>query len=402
VSVVRSSRLPEAIILAPTDSALVLARSLTGRGVQVSFLAERYWRWITRTRWADAHLLGQLPADLEGWLSCLDQLARRGDGVLIPGTDRTSELLAKERSRIPANLRSFESPESSHRELIDKGHLYRLAERTGVRAPWTIHLTRVEELEEVCERATYPCLLKPTLSHQWRRLFGERRVLTVRGPTDLKQVARPALDSGLELLVTEHVPGPDSHVESAALVRRADGSSALRYGKRKLRSYPPGFGAGSLHESAQVPETTEMAEALLAAAEFVGLAIVEAKRHAETGEMVLIEANVRVTQSFGIGDAAGTDASWRLYSTLAGLPLPPQPTQIDGVRIIVPSLEPKAAVANLQERRISPRELIASYRGVRSLSGLSVADPGPAVRLIARYARTAGRFLVESLRRRRT
>jgi hypothetical protein len=48
-------------------------------------------------------------------------------------------------------------------------------------------------------------------------------------------------------------------------------------------------------------------------------------RHAETGELVLIEVNARVLGHFGLGDASNVDASWRLYATLAGLPLGPSP-----------------------------------------------------------------------------
>ena len=46
-------------------------------------------------------------------------------------------------------------------------------------------------------------------------------------------------------------------------MRREDGTYALSYGRRKIRQYPPGFGAGSVHESAEVPETKALAERIL-------------------------------------------------------------------------------------------------------------------------------------------
>jgi hypothetical protein len=62
------------------------------------------------------------------------------------------------------------------------------------------------------------------------------------------------------------------------------------------------------------------------------------------------------------------------------------------VKVVVPTLEPRAAARGLLKRTLSLRELLASYRGVRDLSGLSWRDPGPALALAARLLRRAVRF----------
>jgi D-aspartate ligase len=388
-----SAELPQAIVLAPGDGGLAVARSLSRRGVAVSMLGDRAWRWTLRTRKADGFELGQLPAAEEEWLATLERLAEQGDGVLISCSDRVSEFIARERGRIPANLRSFESPESSHVELMDKGFLYALAKRTGVRYPWSLTLSSHEQLDAVAAEADFPCLLKPVLSHHWRRLFGEHRVLPVRDREDLARLAGPPLDAGLELLVTEHIPGPDQNIESVVALRVRDGSCPLRFGTLKHRQYPAGFGAGGMVESAAVPETVALAARLIEPIGFVGLLMVETKRSAETGEVALIEVNVRVPQYFGLGDGAGVDASWRLYATLAGLALDPQPPQVPGAKVIVPSLEPRAVVDSLRTGRTTAREVLASYRGVRSFSGLALDDPAPALSLTAQDLAPAARFL---------
>jgi predicted ATP-grasp superfamily ATP-dependent carboligase len=391
---------PQAILLAPTDGGLALARGLGRRGVEVTVLAEGTWRWVARTRWAASRRMGQLPGDRESWLECLSDLERRGDGVLIPATDRLSEFVAAERERIPSRLRSFESGTSAHRKLIDKGSLYEFAAGARVRAPWTVHLASPADLARVAGEVDYPCLLKPALSHHWRRLIGERRALVVSGADELARIAGPALDAELELLVTEHVPGPDRNLEGSVVIRAGDGSYPLVYGIRKLRSYPPGFGSGSLHEAADVPEAIALARRLLDAAGFAGVANVEFKRHAGTGELVLIDVNPRLPQCWGLADAAGTDASWRLYATLAGIEIGPQPAPRLGIRSIAPSLEPKAVLANFTERRQTLRQLLAGYRRVRDLSGLSLADPAPVLVLIAAQIRSFARRLARPLRRR--
>ena len=386
----------QAILVDFPDSGLPLARCLAAREVPVTILSDK--SWAVRTRWAEGHLMGQMRNDPEAWLDRFDELARRGPGVLIAGSDAATEFLVGQRKRIPPELRSFESAASSHLELMDKGSLYEIAERAGVRFPWTLKLSSRAEVERVAEEASFPCLMKPALSHEWRRLFGEYRVIPLGNADDLAREAGPALDAGLELLVSEHVPGPDANLEGATTVRSSGGEYTVRYGRRKIRMYPPGFGAVAINECAEIPETMAMATALLDSVGFAGISHLEAKRHEQTDERVLIEVNVRVPRGFGLGDACGADASWRLYATLAGLPLGPAPPQRPGVRNVVPPLELRAIVAHLLRRKLTLAELLAGYRGVRSLNGLSWRDPVPALLVLADFAKWIGRYLRERLR----
>jgi predicted ATP-grasp superfamily ATP-dependent carboligase len=78
-------------------------------------------------------------------------------------------------------------------------------------------------------------------------------------------------------------------VEEAIVVRAPDGSYPVRFGCRKLRQYPVGFGGTSTGASATLPETTAMAMAILDRAGFVGMAGVETKRDVLTGRRYFLE-----------------------------------------------------------------------------------------------------------------
>ncbi|CAA9494249.1 MAG: hypothetical protein AVDCRST_MAG45-917 [uncultured Solirubrobacterales bacterium] len=74
-----------------------------------------------------------------------------------------------------------------------------------MRVPWKWKVTRAADLEEVADRADYPCVTKPILGHLGRS--GDHRTRLARDPSELRgQVAR-ALDDGVAMLVTEHVLG---------------------------------------------------------------------------------------------------------------------------------------------------------------------------------------------------
>ena len=145
------------------------------------------------------------------------------------------------------------------------------------------------------------------------------------------------------MLVTEHVPGGEENLETVVILRAADGSRPLGYGKVQGPAVATRFRLRVHSRSAPMPDTIELAGRLPDQAGLVGQASVEFKRHAGTGELVLIEANARLPQGFGVGDACGVDASWRLYATLAGLPLGPGRSQRNGVAAPVLGLEVRAA-----------------------------------------------------------
>jgi D-aspartate ligase len=378
--------LPRAILLAPVDGGMALTRSLAERGVEVHMLVEDRASWAGGSRWATKHVVGPLPEHADGWVAELQELAGSGDGVIISSTDRATEMLVWRRDEVPPSLRSFESRSSAHLSLMDKASLYEIAERAGVRYPRTMILSDRRQIERIGSEATFPCLVKPVHSHRWDFDLG-RKAVVVEDPEELRRHVRPALEAGLELLISEHIPGPDGHLEGAYTVRRADGCYPMVLGRRKVRMHPPGYGAASIMESAQVPETIAASRKLLDAADFVGLSSAEFKLHAKTGERYLIEVNVRLPQAWGIVDVAGVEGSWRLYASLAGLPLEPQPAQRAGVRNVIPSLEIRAVPTHLAERELSIREVAAGYRGVRGISGLSLSDPRPIALLASEYLR---------------
>lgn len=378
---------PRALLLDAQDAGLAIARRLVRRGIPVLSLGSASASWVARSRRVVGIELPPMAKAEERWVEKLVELGDGGDGVLIPCSDRASALLAVHRAEIPAHLRSFESPESAHLRLMDKVSLYEAAEAAGLRYPWSRILRTEADLDTIGREATYPSLLKPALSHEWRQLFGEERVFLIDSPEALAERARPALAAGLELMLSEHVGGPETSLEAHICVRMADGSYPVEYTRRKVRQYPPDFGTGATLMSDDAPATRELSRRLLDSTGFVGVAQTETKLHPETGEPVLIETNVRVPRDVGLGEAAGADISYRLYRALAGLPLGPPPVPRSGVKIVVPAMEVRAVRERLRRGDIGLLELLRSYRGVREVGPLDLRDPGPALALAARVIR---------------
>ncbi len=305
------------ILLDPYNAGLALARRMVRRGARVTVVEGE--PLVAHSRGVES-VACAYRRDGEQWLAVLERLsAAAPESVVLTGTDRASAWLVHVSSRLPETLHAFERQGSAHLELMDKATAEAVARRAGVAVPWSAYADSPAELEGLLEDAPWPCVVKPVLSHEWRDRYGERRAFLVRDAEEARTLMRTPLADGFKMLLAQYIPGGDDDVEEAIVVRLADGSYPVRFGCRKLRQYPAGFGETALGESSQLPETMALAERVLDEAGFVGVAGIEAKRHAQTGERWFLEVNVRLPGQWGLGDACGVEASpgWSPRSAVA-------------------------------------------------------------------------------------
>ena len=372
------------VLLLPNDGCLTIARAVGRRGVEVHALTTDEYAYVLRSRYVSG---GRVMPDIrrhpEAWVS---QLNASGPAVLISGSDAATEWLVAHRGELDPELISFETSDGLHTELMDKQRLYEIAAAAGVRAPWMHHASTRAELDELLPGMTYPCVMKPTMGHVAKDLVGVG-TLRMDSQADVIEHAGRLLELGVPVLLTELVPGPETLLEGAVVVRDADGNYPLEYGRRKIRQWPLDYGVGCLMEAADVSETREMNRKLLDITGYVGVAACETKRHAQTGDLYLIEINVRVPGAFGLAQACGVDGPWRLYATLAGLPLGPQPEQINGRKMMLPQKEAAALAKRLRARDVTPWQVLKSWRGTRDFGAFALDDPKPLFSLVRRLAR---------------
>jgi predicted ATP-grasp superfamily ATP-dependent carboligase len=372
------------VLLLPNDGCLTIARAVGRRGVEVQALTTAEYAYVLRSRYVTGgRVMPDIRRDPEAWVA---QLNAFGPAVLISGSDAATEWLVAHRKELDPGLISFETADGLHTELMDKQRLYEIAAAAGVRAPWMRHAGTRTELDEMLPGMTYPCVLKPTMGHVAKDLTGVG-TLRMDSRADVVEHAGRLLDLGVPVLLTELVPGPETLLEGAVAIRDADGSYPLEYGRRKIRQWPLDYGVGCLMEAADVSETREMNRKLLDITGYVGVAACETKRHAQTGDLYLIEINVRVPGAFGLAQACGVDGPWRLYATLAGLPLGPQPEQINGRKMMLPQKEAAALAKRLRARDVTPWQVLKSWRGTRDFGAFALDDPLPLLALARRLAR---------------
>jgi D-aspartate ligase len=373
---------PHVVVMDPWTAGLSVARQMRRVGAEVTMVALPGHHWETYSRGVHPVVAPYGPQG-ENWIAAVERVAACShEAVVLPGTDKASELLMDSAPRLSGNLHMFERDGRGHRALMDKQTADGIARDAGVNVPWTRVMSTPGDIEPAVAEAPWPCVVKPVLSHEWRLRYGEQRAfLTERQEEAVEVLSQPIAD-GLPMLLSQYIPGGDDAVEEAIVVRLADGSYPVRFGCHKLRQHPRGFGSTALGVSAALPETMEIAQRVLDEAGFVGVAGVETKRDERTGRRWFLEVNVRLPAQWGLGDASGVQATRRLVAALAGERLGPEPPLRTGVRFVSPSSDIDACREILREAVWWQRpglavRLFAPYLGAGELGLLDVRDPRP-------------------------
>lgn len=214
--------------------------------------------------------------------------------------------------------------------IMNKDSFYRLCATQGVAFPslWSADVAKAAGYRD---RIAYPAMIKPARIQDVKHLMAGRKGWILRSSSEFDSVLPGIPREAGTLLMQEIVPGPESGITLWCGYLDGAGQVRQRFTARKLRQYPAGFGSASLVQSETCPETAEIAERLLTALGYRGIAAAEFKRHPETGALNIIEVNPRPSLWFSVATRAGVPLVETAIAEARDAPLPPVATQKDGV-----------------------------------------------------------------------
>jgi predicted ATP-grasp superfamily ATP-dependent carboligase len=274
--------------------------------------------------------------------------------------------------------------------MLDKGRQYDLARQVGVDTPHTVTVRSAEDAAAAADAIGFPCALKPVHSHLFARHFSARAKLwVVHDHAELARTLADMVELGLEMLVTEIIPGPDDAHTSYYGYLDENGESLLHFTKRKLRQRPPRFGLGTYHVSEWSEETAEAGLRFLKGVGLRGIAAVEFKRDPRDGKLKLMECNHRLTLATELLRIAGIDVARLIYNRLLGREVPRADGFRDGVRLWLPLDDLRALRAYRRSGEWTTGRWLRSVAYRQHFPVLRLDDPQPALLEYARIGRRA-------------
>ena len=93
--------------------------------------------------------------------------------------------------------------------MLDKSRTYELAREIGIESPLSFNVHTQDDIAVALERISYPCALKPVHSHAFARHFAGMKAFRVHNDDDMRAALSRTVALGIEMIVTEIIPGRD-------------------------------------------------------------------------------------------------------------------------------------------------------------------------------------------------
>lgn len=384
-----TSGLPPVLILNLFYSGLGIARDLAGRGVRVIGLSANRDIYGNHSRYCEVLFCPnsqEEPQELAKFL--LDKGPELQGAVIFPTRDADVMFLNDFRPELEPWYRLAIPPRPCLRRAMDKGLLVQAAMQAGVPVPRTLTVQNAKDLARVPHEVGFPCVVKPVSSVHWRMggnwdLVGGKKGFRVNNFEELGSEYQRLTAVHPQLLVQEWIAGPVDNIAVLGGYVGEDSQPLAFFTARKIVQAPEDCGTGCVVESIEIPELLEPSLRLFKALDYTGMAEVEFKRDAATGEFKLIEINTRHWDQHQLGRASGINLSWVAYSHLIGRPALPERRPIQRCKWVAEDAFLLYAAAGLWRRELRLAQLGRQLSGRKLYGIFSWKDPLPFIRYFA-------------------
>jgi D-aspartate ligase len=313
-----------------------LVRCLGREGIPVALARESDRVFARASRYCQEFIrLPNLSANEEEAVEILEKYGRRQEEKPIVFMNAESDVLlfSKYREQLSSLFHIMLAPHDLLVDLINKNRFARLAGVNDFPVPRTLTPESREECLDAADQIGYPCIIKPIRQRQWQSAriinkIGYTKAVLVSGPTELKAVLDllPPID-GHEM-VQQYIPGNDQQHYDLSTYIDPEGRVRGCIIGHKLRTYPVHFGSGCYTRFVDEPAIEDLCLNSLKKIGYTGVADVNLKRHAETGQYYILEINPRYSLWSVFNYACGVNLPLLQYCDVLGIEMPDQ--QADG------------------------------------------------------------------------
>lgn len=327
-------RRPLACVMGDID----MVRPLGLAGIRCMMLARpadpaHYSRFTERhPAWENACWDGP-PEPMEEHVGALVRfgLAQPEPPVLFYVTDAQLLFVSRHREQLAKAFRFVIADASLVEDLVDKTRFHALAERLDLPVPATRRI-RPTGPRPADPGIRFPIIIKPPVRREpWQAIGGSAKVLRVESAEALRELWPRLVAVGMDLLVQELIPGPETCIESYHVYVDHHGAIAADFTGRKIRTYPECYGASTALEISDAEDVRADGRAITRKLNLRGVAKIDFKRGTD-GRLYLLEVNPRFNLWHHLGAIAGVNLPRLVYGDLIDLPRPPAARARSGVR----------------------------------------------------------------------
>lgn len=314
-----------AVVVGAGVNGLGVARSLARARVRVWLLDADARRAEMRTRAATPLQVRALHG--EALIEDLVQFATaKFSGqrpVLLLTQEESVKTISRHRDRLSAMYRFSLPPAEVVDTLLHKEGFQRRAELLGGPIPSMVHVRTLADLS-VLEKLAYPVVIKPgERNAEYSRWF--KKAYRVDDAAAGAELLRQVLPVMADVVVQEWIDGPDSNIYFCLQYIDNLGRIAASFTGRKIRSWPPQVGGTASCVAAPEAhvELSALTSNFFRAAGVIGMAGMEYKRDARSGEFRMVEPTIgRTDYQEEVATLNGVNVPYAAWCAELGLPSP--------------------------------------------------------------------------------
>jgi len=286
-------------------------RCLGLKGIQVTAGSSRRLNAGSLSRFSNRSVSYPDPdGDPGAFIRAIERELAAGEyDMLLPINGPTVELVAEHSARLSDRTNI---PFPSYEKLrigTNKRRTIEAARDIGIPRPKTLFSSE-SSIDAVHRELDYPLVIKPV------RGSGRAGVSICDSFIELERAARQTIAAHGPVLFQEFVSnGGESGVYT---LYDSSHSPIARTVQRRIRSHPPEGGASTYRETIEDPDLVALADKLLTGLEWEGVAMIEFRTDARTGEPKLMEINPRFWGSLPLSRYAGVNFPYLLYHLTVG------------------------------------------------------------------------------------
>jgi predicted ATP-grasp superfamily ATP-dependent carboligase len=369
---------PIAFVLNCHGTGLGVIRSLGRRGIPVIGFDQNPMQIGLFSKYCKRIVCPDIQDREEEYVNFLLALGERLNikGVLIPTADTEVLAISKHRDKLERYYKFPMAKLDVIEKLANKREFYKTLEKLNMPHPKTYFPSDVSEVKEIAREITYPCIAKPSLSHNFSKEFGIKCFKANRS-TELIEVYNKAVSAGYEVVIQEVIPGSDAnlHLVSAYFNRASEPLGIFTF--RRVRQYPHVFGNGALCVSVWLPEIAELCTSFLKEIKYHGIIDAELKRDPRDNTFKFIEINPRTGWQNRLAARCGVDLPYIAYMDAIGGNAEKVISQRVGVKWLYMFDDMRSSFESISKGEISFIEYVNSLRGEKEYAIFAWDDPVP-------------------------
>ncbi|MDD2446869.1 MAG: carboxylate--amine ligase [Tissierellia bacterium] len=243
---------------------------------------------------SEKHIAPHYKDNPKGLLDFLINFSKKQDKkpVLYPGADPYVEFIDTYFDELKEHYLFPMDKKGRWTQIMDKYELSLLAHDHDVKVPETINSKDENLIERVRTEIKYPCIIKPMDSASFVKAY-RRKVFFINSEEELKEKLNMIHKDDHGVTIQRIIPGPEENCYCYDAYLDQNSRVTHYTAAYKIRQWPNNFGASTYAKQTWIPELDHICKPFLEGIGFKGFAEIELKRDVNTGEIYLIEVNVR-------------------------------------------------------------------------------------------------------------